>query len=214
MLKEGCYWALVEPCSWAQGCCGPWHRCAPEGKGESILAKVSAMLLWVYLALDNSSSRSLQMWIHGAASAPFGTERHLGKLTLAMCDVTGNSGEEKGNRSWGQLHIWVPQLVSIAKMPKVPMTLENMSDFIIIMQMFFWEGMYLLVFFRLTCFIADGSELYCSGQSKQVYLTAEEEKSTKRKTQLIHSQWYSSIWTKELCAEHSATSLLKRIVCW
>lgn len=68
------------------------------------------------------------------------------------------------------------------------MTLENMSDFIIIMQMFFWEVMYYLVPFRLTSFLEDGSELYCSVQNKQVYLIAEEEKSTKRKTQLIHSQ--------------------------
>lgn len=68
------------------------------------------------------------------------------------------------------------------------MLLENMSDFIIIMQMFFWEGMYLLVIFRLTHFLADGSELYCSVQSKQVYLTAKEEQPAKWKTQLIHFQ--------------------------
>lgn len=68
------------------------------------------------------------------------------------------------------------------------MFLENMSDFIIIMQMFFWEGMYLLVVFRLMYFPVDGSELYCSVQSKQVYLTVKAEKSTERKTQLIHFQ--------------------------
>lgn len=65
---------------------------------------------------------------------------------------------------------------------------ENMSDFIIIMQMLSWKGMHLLVLFRLAYFLGDGSELYCSVQSKQVYLTAEEEKSTERKTQLIHFQ--------------------------
>lgn len=171
--------------------------------------------LWVYRAHDNSSSSSLQMpaeweWIHVVALW------HWKAL-----------GQTDPVHVWHQRQCWCGETAAEAdstspshglpvgqKWPKVTMTLENMSDFIIIMQMFFWEGMYYLVLFRLTSFLEDGSELYCSVQNKQVYLIAEEEKSTKRKTQLIHSQWYFSIWTIELRAEYSGTSLLKWIVCW
>lgn len=39
-------------------CCGPWHRCAPEGKGEGILVKVTTVFL---LSLSISSSPLFQV---------------------------------------------------------------------------------------------------------------------------------------------------------
>lgn len=180
-VKEKAFWQRSLPCSW-----------------------------YLYVVHDNSSSSSLQMpaewgWTDVVASAPSGTERHLGKLTLFVYNVRGNTCEEKQElRPTPHL---IPQLVRAAKTPKGANDTGKDGWF------YYYNADVLLGEDVFACRF-QACVFSCSVQSKQLYLTAEEEESIKRKTQLIHSQWYFSVWTIDHCAEYNGTSLLKWIVCW